>query len=545
MTARLSRTVGETVTAPVVPAVCTRTRVHVTEAEAQVLQLIMAEHASALGRDLNRSLSGMKWAERKKLLTAEGFSSRAAGAVTSASNKQHSLSERAQFRDLVQTRRTVNALQKRLALSVGETQYVTRKGEQVKAKLQPYASQGIHWYKQQRLQILLAKIARLERDRSARKLHVVRSGKARLKKRHRAENVDEWRAGWEAARSPVHSMGDSTKANGSDTIRVTPDGTVLIHLPVKLQHLANAPHGRYRVAMPVSFATNHGAEWQARAAAHRSLQYRLWHCPVKGKWYLDASWSRRDDELPKLPEGSVGRVYSLDTNHGFLSGIELDTSGNPVGAARDYLTFSVLDDMPASQRDACVRHQITAVIHCMQSRGLDTLVMEDLGFIVSREDSRGKRFRKIVNGLGATLLRQRLIMMMQRAGIRVILVDPAFTSQWGAQHWLAPIKVSKQGSSKHHAATIVIGRRGQGYRACRKQGTTIPDQRIEAGMGAHAVPVPGMESGQLDGMTAPIASKKDIQAPVKAHEQGQPASQTRSGKADRSVVLLDSQNRSG
>jgi hypothetical protein len=75
-------------------------------------------------------------------------------------------------------------------------------------------------------------------------------------------------------------------------------------------------------------------------------------------------------------------------------------------------------------------------------------------------------------------LRQRAVRMVHETiaqggdnqGVAVIAVDPAYTSRWGAAHWLAPLKAQfDQGSlTGHHAASVVIGRRGLGQRARRR-----------------------------------------------------------------------------
>ncbi|MFF3878534.1 hypothetical protein ACFYYV_45030, partial [Streptomyces sp. NPDC001978] len=68
--------------------------------------------------------------------------------------------------------------------------------------------------------------------------------------------------------------------------------------------------------------------------------------------------------------------------------------------------------------------------------------------------------------------RARLLSMCAEAGIGVIAVDPAYTSVWGAQHWLAPLTSKTRKTSRHAAAAVAIGRRALGYRIRRR--TTPP-----------------------------------------------------------------------
>jgi hypothetical protein len=42
--------------------------------------------------------------------------------------------------------------------------------------------------------------------------------------------------------------------------------------------------------------------------------------------------------------------------------------------------------------------------------------------------------------------------MTHNAGLRVIVADPAYTSRWGAEHWLGPLREHHDELSGHHAA---------------------------------------------------------------------------------------------
>jgi hypothetical protein len=58
--------------------------------------------------------------------------------------------------------------------------------------------------------------------------------------------------------------------------------------------------------------------------------------------------------------------------------------------------------------------------------------------------------------------------MAANAGLSVIVVDPAYTSRWGAEHWLRPLREHHPKATGHYAAALVIGRRGLGHRARRR-----------------------------------------------------------------------------
>ena len=86
--------------------------------------------------------------------------------------------------------------------------------------------------------------------------------------------------------------------------------------------------------------------------------------------------------------------------------------------------------------------------------------------------------------------------MAYNAGVAVIAVGAAYTSLWGAQHWLAPLQHQYPRSSPtgHHAAAVAIGRRGLSQRA-RRRGTHA---RRSPGDGLRAT-VRDSAGGAIDG----------------------------------------------
>jgi hypothetical protein len=54
-------------------------------------------------------------------------------------------------------------------------------------------------------------------------------------------------------------------------------------------------------------------------------------------------------------------------------------------------------------------------------------------------------------------------------GLAVIAIDPAYTSTWGAQYWLRALRQHSPVATGHHSAAVVIGRRGLGQRARRRE----------------------------------------------------------------------------
>jgi hypothetical protein len=70
--------------------------------------------------------------------------------------------------------------------------------------------------------------------------------------------------------------------------------------------------------------------------------------------------------------------------------------------------------------------------------------------------------------------------------LAVVAVDPAYTSRWGAEHWLGALKKISSDALSHHAAALVIGRRGLKQQHGDGNGVPRPHQR----MGKRELPTP-------------------------------------------------------
>jgi IS605 OrfB family transposase len=433
------RTIARAFVASPPSGVCIRDRIKgLTDTDERVLRAV-GEHlgrlASAdLARRVRHGLDHDKdrWAERKRGLTAVS-SSRWAGSITKATNDQWGLARRAQHSHVQSLRAGVAMIGHRLSLPVGERGSKGRPGG--------YRSRQEWHAKSRRLAILQARLVAVEAEHASGHVSVVRGGKRLLNKRHNPEAAgltqSQWRQEWEAARWFLSADGESGKRCGNETIRVTPDGEVSLRLPAPLAHLANAPHGRYVLTGRVVFG-HRGDEWRDRLEANRAVAYRIHHNPGKGRWYLDASWQRKDTTVVTLERLRAGEVIGVDMNADHVAAWRLDTHGNPVGKPR---TFEYDLTGAATHRDAQVRHALTRLLHWAKDTGVKAVAVEDLDFADSKtreKHGHRKRFRQLLSGMPTSKLRARLASMAAEAGIAVIAVDPAYTSRWGAQHWQKP-----------------------------------------------------------------------------------------------------------
>ncbi len=189
-------------------------------------------------------------------------------------------------------------------------------------------------------------------------------------------------------------------------------------------------------------------------------------------WPGTDSWRPMRGRVP--PPAGSGPVVVGDPEIACQAGspgVTGNLVGHPITASLD------LAGLSTTTRDGHLRTAISALIAIAEANDCRAVVIEDLDFSDARESgrehtgrrpSRGKRgrsFRRLTSRIPAARFRDRLVQMTTNAGLAVIAVDPAYTSKWGAEHWLCTVKKVSVDGSGHHAAALVIARRGLGQRA--------------------------------------------------------------------------------
>jgi IS605 OrfB family transposase len=324
----------------------------------------------------------------------------------------------------------------------------------------------------------------VEADWAAGRVRVVRGGKRLAHLRHHLgeAGLDEpgWRERWRAARMFLAADGESGKRFGNETIRVTAGGQLSLKLPAAMAHLANAPYGRYVLDATVAFK-HRRQEWLDRVTANRAVAYRIHHDPVRGRWYVTASWQRAAVSVLPLQAALAKGVVGVDVNDDHLAAWHLDLHGNPTGEPQRF--FYDLSGT-AAHRDAQIRHALTRLLHHTRRSGAAAIAIEDLDFTdgTSREKhGRNKRFRRLVSRFPTARLKARLVSMATEQDIAIVAVDPAYTSRWGAQHWQQPLATPTRKTTRHDAAAVAIGRRALGHPIRRRTPPPPHDQSDRAG----------------------------------------------------------------
>jgi hypothetical protein len=459
-----------------------RTRLRTSAADEAVL-LQVGEHLGRLaGRDLAvrcRLGSGTDMrADRKRTLTMAS-SSRWAGAITRTANDQWTRGYQNLQAERASLRRAIGRLQQRTQAPVGG-----RAG-----RIRGYPTKAERWAKQRRLQALSAKLARVEAGLAAGRVSVVRGGRRLARARHHLDaggfTLERWQRTWAAERLFLTADGDAEAAWGNLTIRWHPDeGWLELKLPGPVAHLANRPHGRYRLSCPVAF-TYRGEEVAAHAASG-AVRYDITLEPDRRRWYLHASWKLQPKPIPRVEEAVANGVLAVDLNADHLACWTIDRHGNPVGPPATILLD--LAGLPQATGDGRLRAAIGQVCALARSREVGAVAIEDLGFADARaagretlgRGRRAKRLRRIITEIPTGRFRERLVQMAHNQRLWVVAEDPAYTSVWGGRYWQVPLQQRHPSVivTRHHAASVVIGRRALGLGARRRAGILDGDRRI-------------------------------------------------------------------
>lgn len=473
------RAIAEPFIADATAGASVKTRLHLSEDDLSVLWQVGTHLGRLAGMDLaarcgegrlDTKGKAESRKERSRILRPQ-CSSRWTGTITRISEDQWQLAEQNLFREKESLRRRIWIIETRAAVPVGERRGRTR----------GYATANERYLKLIRLKNLKARLGRVQQALADGRVSVVRGGKALFRKRSNLDaagmTVNEWQSEWDASRLFLKADGDKSAPWGNWTISWNPvEQSLEVNLPAPLVRLANRPRGRYRLSCPVEFSYR-GDEVAAQAATS-AISYDISLDPKTGRWYLTASWKKLPAPDRSLEELRCETVVAVDVNDGHLEAAVVAADGNILGAP-----FSIsldLAGLPATTRDGRLRAAVTTLLDTAREYGACALVVENLNFEEKRAEGReraknrpsrgrrGRAFRRSISGIPTGKFRNRLVQMASNEGLAIIVVDPAYTSQWAAVHWLAQLREQHPETTGHHAAALVIGRRGLGHRARKR-----------------------------------------------------------------------------
>ena len=152
--------------------------------------------------------------------------------------------------------------------------------------------------------------------------------------------------------------------------------------------------------------------------------------------------------------GAIG----LDLNVGFISFMPVDGSGNPLkGLARN---FPIETAALSSDRAKAVLGAAVAAIVDLAVEHRWPIIIENLDFqkkMAALRELVGRNLARRLSSFAYSLFKAMVHSRAARFGVRVVEVNPAYTSHMGRSKYAGPL-----GISVHSAAAAMIARRGMG-----------------------------------------------------------------------------------
>lgn len=365
----------------------------------------------------------------------------------------------------------IRAAQKTLGRRIESMKRRIRRAERVLAR---GADPAKHHQKKRRLATLKARLARLEKDRSAGKVRIGFGGRRLFRKQFALAangfgSHREWLSAWRKARSAqffVIGSKDET-AGCQGCVATVEDGTVSLRL--RLPNALGA--GKYLRIAGLRFAYGHdtivaaiqnnlGGDQDTR----RAISYRFVR-DAKG-WRVSVTVA-----IPKVPIVSRrdAGVIGVDVNSDRLSVTETDRFGNPIGS---WSIPCVTYGCTRNRRAAVIGNAVERVMGIASDRR-KPIAIEKLDFSQKKASLEGKsaRYCRTLSAFAYAQIHATLRARAYDAGIEVLETNPAFSSIIGKHKFQ-----SRYGLSAHGAAAAVLARRvnGFGERLPRRLQVTLP-----------------------------------------------------------------------
>ena len=202
-------------------------------------------------------------------------------------------------------------------------------------------------------------------------------------------------------------------------------------------------------------------------------------------WHVQATVTRRHALTVKdFAAGALG----VDQNEGFVAVMATDGFGNPLKATLGTLPLRLVG-LRQEQVMARLGDAVAELVARALAQGRP-IVFEKLDFsekkAALKETVGAKRARRF-SAFAYAAFRRLLISRAARFGVRVVEVNPAYSSLMGRCLWARPL-----GVTVHHAASVALARRGMAVR----EPAPVPRSTVPVGDGRHVTLGPLAKTGR-------------------------------------------------
>ncbi|MFC6603357.1 IS200/IS605 family accessory protein TnpB-related protein [Ectobacillus funiculus] len=190
-----------------------------------------------------------------------------------------------------------------------------------------------------------------------------------------------------------------------------------------------------------------GSSIKKKGTVHSALTYRF--IQQDNKWYVCATVNQ---DTPKWITLERYGYIGVDFNADRVSVCEIDRNGNPV----HWFSISTkMYDRSSGQIKASISDALKVVVELAKERQ-KPIVIEKLSFKQRKASlgERSKRYARMLSGFAYTAYKELMESKCKVAGIKLIPVNPAYTSQMGMMKFM-----KRYGMSSHESAACLIARK--------------------------------------------------------------------------------------
>ena len=240
--------------------------------------------------------------------------------------------------------------------------------------------------------------------------------------------------------------GESTKTAGNEVAQWSASGNLKLRLP-------NTCARKYLILRNVRFSRARQSVIESAVEAARPVTWRV-KLLRRGQVQLCATLEELE---PAVASDAAGGAVGVDMNRSHLAVVDVSPEGRPTCARR--VPLGCGSDAVWKAARAVVRRAAEAAC---------PIILEHLDFRTKKAwlRSYGKRFAEVLSLFRSRQVRDAVEREARRRGVEVRYVDPAWTTRLGKLKYRRRCRLGT-----HHAAALVIGRRGLGF------GERLPDDR--------------------------------------------------------------------
>ena len=283
------------------------------------------------------------------------------------------------------------------------------------------------------------------------------------------ETHEQWLYAWREARSDeLFSTGDAAVTGGNGLLKLeSTDTDGVFNLHVTLPKPCQSKHGRKLVIENLRFGYGYDVIADALTVRERWGRNRQQKPEKKVTRGSIAVRIKRDGDEWRLiiqiarhneAAAECGGFVGVDFNDGFLAVADVAPDGNCARRDLHRIEIPAYGGTCEQRRDAMAKAALE-VVRIAVSSGRPAI--EKLDFKRKKAELREgdcPRRARMLSALAFAQFRQMITTRAARNGIRVIEINPAFTSFMGRVRYAQQL-----GTDVHHAAAVVIARRAMNF----------------------------------------------------------------------------------